>query len=166
SDSIDIAGINFASPGFAETYDTTTGQLSLTDGTHSASLTFDYFNNLLNFASDSQGGTVITTQPASIASGGSLEITKLTIGTINFADATGTLKLDNPADFSGHIQNFSALASGSDSIDIAGVDFASPGFAETYDATTGKVTLTDGTSSASLTFDYFSNLLNYASDRH
>jgi hypothetical protein len=164
NDSVDIAGVNFTSPGFAETYDAGTGKVTVTDGTNSASLTFDYFNNLLNFASDGQGGTVITTQPATIASGGSLEISKLTVGTVSFADSTGALRIDSPADFSGHIHDFSASASTSDSIDIAGINFTSPGFAETYDATTGKVTVTDGINSASLTFDYFSNLLNFASD--
>ena len=163
-DSVEVGGVNFNSPGFVETYDAVTGKVTLSDGANNASLTFDYFGDLLNFASDGLGGTVITTQSATIAPGGSLEISKLTVGTVNFGGTTGVLKIDDAADFSGHIHNFTATTSTSDSIDIGDVNFTAPGFAETYDATTGKVTVTDGVHSASLTFDYFNNLLNFASD--
>ncbi len=166
SDLIDVSGIDFNALHFTESYDAATGQLSLTDGVHSASLTFDYFNNLLNFSSDGHGGTAITDQPATIASGGSLEIGKLTVGTVTFADTTGTLKLDNPGVFSGHIDGFSATTSNSDLIDVSGIDFNSLHFAENYDASTGQLSLTDGVHSASLTFDYFNNLLNFSSDGH
>jgi hypothetical protein len=167
SDSIEIAGINFTSPGFAETYDATTGKVTVTDGINSASLTFDYFNNLLNFASDGHGGTVITSQQATIASGGSLEISKLTVGTVSFAGSTGTLTIDDAADFNGHILGFNGTApdaAHSDVIDLAGIDFTAPGFAKTYDSTTHILTVTDGTKSESLTFDYFGGTLTLASD--
>jgi FecR protein len=136
SDVIDLVGIDFGAPNFAASF--SSGVLTVTDGTHSANLALDYFDNLLNFASDGQGGTLVTNQPSTIATGGLLEISKFTIGTVNFGGATGSLTLDNPALFSGHIQNFAS----NDSIDIAGINFAAPGFAETYNDTTGQLSLT------------------------
>jgi FecR protein len=168
SDVIDLVGINFTAPGFTESYDAAGHLLTVSDGTHSASLTLDYFSNVLNFASDGHGGTAITNQPATIASGGFLEISKLSVGTVAFGAATGTLQIDNPADFSGHIQNFTGTApdaADSDVIDLVGIDYNSATFS--YDVASGKLTVTEGALSASLTFDYFgNNLLNFASDGH
>jgi len=165
-DSIDLAGIDFNAA--TERYDAASHLLTVSDGTHSASLAFDYFDSLLNFASDGHGGTLITTQPATIASGGFLEISKLTVGTVSFGAATGTLQIDNPADFSGHIQNFAGTApdaADSDVIDLVGIDYNSAKFS--YDVASGKLTVTEGALSASLTFDYFgNNLLNFAADGH
>ena len=67
SDTIDLVGINYDSSQFAETYNSSNGLLSVTDGTHSASLTFDNFNATLDFASDGNGGTLITDPPAAAA---------------------------------------------------------------------------------------------------
>jgi FecR protein len=168
SDVIDLVGIDFTSPGFTESYDAAGHLLTVSDGTHGASLTLDYFSNVLNFANDGHGGTAITNQPATIASGGFLEISKLTVGTVAFGAATGTLQIDNPADFSGHIQNFTGTApdaADSDVIDLVGIDYNSATFS--YDVASGKLTVTEGALSASLTFDYFgNNLLNFASDGH
>jgi hypothetical protein len=168
SDVIDLVGIDFTSPGFTGSYDAAGHLLTMSDGTHSASLTLDYFSNVLNFASDGHGGTAITNQPAIIAPGGFLEISKLTVGTVAFGAATGTLQIDNPADFSGHIQNFTGTApdaADSDVIDLVGIDYNAATFS--YDVASGKLTVTEGALSASLTFDYFgNNLLNFASDGH
>ncbi len=168
SDVIDLVGIDFTSPGFTESYDAAGHLLTASDGTHSASLTLDYFSNVLNFASDGHGGTAITNQPATVASGGFLEISKLTVGTVSFGAATGTFLIDNPADFSGHIQNFTGTApdaADSDVIDLVGIDYNAANFS--YDVASGKLTVTEGALSASLTFDYFgNNLLNFASDGH
>jgi hypothetical protein len=65
SDVIDLVGINYDSSSFAESYNSTTGLLTITDGTHSASITFDNFNATLDFASDGNGGTLITDPPTS-----------------------------------------------------------------------------------------------------
>ncbi|MFZ0422007.1 MAG: hypothetical protein WAL80_03930 [Xanthobacteraceae bacterium] len=64
SDTIDLVGINYDSAHFAESYNSTTGLLSVTDGSHTASFTFDNFNATLDFASDGNGGTLITDPPA------------------------------------------------------------------------------------------------------
>jgi hypothetical protein len=64
SDTIDLVGINYNSANFAESYNSTTGLLMVTDGSNSASFTFDNFNATLDFASDGDGGTLITDPPA------------------------------------------------------------------------------------------------------
>jgi hypothetical protein len=43
--------------------------LSVTDGAHNASFTFDNFSATLHFASDNHGGTLITDPPATAAAG-------------------------------------------------------------------------------------------------
>jgi hypothetical protein len=70
SDTIDLAGINFNSSNFSESFNSSTGVLSVTDGTNSASLTFDNFHSTLDFASDGNGGTLITDPPADAAASG------------------------------------------------------------------------------------------------
>jgi hypothetical protein len=65
----DLVGINYGSALFAETYNSQTGLLTVTDGTHTASITFDNFNATLDFASDGNGGTLITDPPANPTSG-------------------------------------------------------------------------------------------------
>jgi fibronectin-binding autotransporter adhesin len=61
-DTINVRNLDASAAGFGETYNTTTGVLSLTDGTHSFSLTFDGAYGLGNFAatSDGHGGANIT----------------------------------------------------------------------------------------------------------
>ena len=69
SDTVDLVGINYNSSHFADTYNSSTGLLTVTDGTNTASITFDDFNATLDFASDGDGGTLITDPPASGSSG-------------------------------------------------------------------------------------------------
>jgi hypothetical protein len=68
SDTIDLVGINYDSSGFAESYNSTTGLLTVTDGINTARITFDDFNATLDFLSDGNGGTVVTDPPASNSS--------------------------------------------------------------------------------------------------
>ena len=49
---------------FAETYNSQTGLLTVTDGTQHGDITFGDFNATLDFASDGHGGTLITDPPA------------------------------------------------------------------------------------------------------
>ena len=65
SDTIDLVDINYNSSRFTEAYNSTTGLLTATDGTNTAQLTFVDFNGTLDFASDGDGGTLITDPPAS-----------------------------------------------------------------------------------------------------
>ena len=64
SDAIDLVGINYNSSAFSETYTTSNGLLTVTDGTHGAGLTFLSFDGTFSFASDGHGGTLITDPPA------------------------------------------------------------------------------------------------------
>ena len=52
SDSIDLVGINYNSSAFSETYNSSCGLLTVTDGTHVASLTFLNFDGTFDFVSD------------------------------------------------------------------------------------------------------------------
>jgi hypothetical protein len=74
SDAIDLAGINFNSGHFTQSYDTTTGVMSVSDGTHSATLTFQGFagdDSNFTFATDGNGGTLILDPPTSQGAGAS-----------------------------------------------------------------------------------------------
>jgi hypothetical protein len=87
--------------------------------------------------------------------------------TFVFGDAASLIFIDQPADFTGHIGNFTGTdATHSNVIDLSGIDFKSAQFAETYHATTGVLSVTDGANSASFTFDNFQGALDFASDGH
>jgi hypothetical protein len=64
SDAIDLVGINYDSSAFSETYNASTGLLTVTDGSHTVSMTFDNFDGTFSFASDGKLGTLITDPPA------------------------------------------------------------------------------------------------------
>ncbi len=68
SDAIDLVGIDHNSAGFTESYDAATGLLTVSDGTHTASLDFVAFNGTFDFASDGRtgadAGTLIFDPPA------------------------------------------------------------------------------------------------------
>ena len=74
SDAIDLVGINYDSAAFSETYNASTGILTVTDGSNSASLTFVNFDQTFSFASDGHGGTLITDPPATGSSSASASI--------------------------------------------------------------------------------------------
>jgi hypothetical protein len=67
SDGIDVAGINFNSAQFSDSYNASTGVLTLSDGTNTDTLQFVGFNGDINnfhFAEDTSGtGTLITDPP-------------------------------------------------------------------------------------------------------
>ena len=144
SDAIDLVGINYNSSAFSETYNSSNGLLTVTDGTHAASFTFDNFNGTLSFASDGNGGTLITDPPAPNSSNTSVSIGgpgndtfvfKPDIGAdtiVNFNPQTDTIELEHFANVhnvqqlaaaitaDAHGDAMIALGHG-DSIDIPGV---------------------------------------------
>ena len=63
SDTIDLVGINLNSTQFRRTYNASKGVLTVTDGSDTAHLNFTGFNGKLDFASDGNGGTLITDPP-------------------------------------------------------------------------------------------------------
>jgi hypothetical protein len=84
SDVVDLGGVDFNSANFVESYHAATGELSVTDGSHSANITFDNFQGALDFASDGHGGTAITDAPADAAANPLSTATAQ--GTLSFAD--------------------------------------------------------------------------------
>ena len=82
--------------------------------------------------------------------------------TVTFGDVTGTLNLGDPADFAGTITGFGASASGTDKIDLAGINHSSAQFSETYLA--GVLSVTDGTNSANINLTGFNGVLKFAAD--
>jgi autotransporter-associated beta strand protein len=174
NDQIDLGDIGFganATLGYAANSSNTGGVLSISDGTHTANITLlgQYTASSFAMASDGNGGTLITDAPmaAAIVAGTSLDIAAASNETVTFAGGTGSLVLADPGAFSGQIAGFTGTApdaAHSDVIDLAGVNFDSSHFADSYNAATGVLTVGDGTDSASLTFDNFNGNLSFASD--
>ena len=147
SDAIDLVGINYDSAAFSETYDAANGLLTVTDGTHAASLTFDNFNGTFSFASDGHGGTLITDPPAtsthdmsaSIGAGNETFVFKPGIGadTINnFNPQADMIELDHFADVHNLQQLAAAIttdAHGDATIELGhGDSIAIPGVTASY----------------------------------
>jgi hypothetical protein len=106
SDAIDLAGINYDSSAFSETDNASKGLLTVTDGTHAASLTFVNFDGTFSFASDERGGTLLTDPlasrsgnvAASIDAGNDTFVFKPGIGAdtiFNFNPQTDSIELDH-----------------------------------------------------------------------
>jgi hypothetical protein len=141
---------------------------------HSVSLILDgnYASTIFDVTTHQNGSVDIAPQPTSIATvsdGGTLELNQTSCDHIVFQGETGSLVLDQPASFAGHISGFRGSApdaAHSDTIDLVGIDHDSPGFLQTYNASTGLLTVTDGTHSATFNFDHFNAALNFASDHH
>ncbi len=114
SDIIDLVGINYNSAQFVESYNFATGLLTITDGSHGASITFDTFNATLDFASDGNGGTLITAAPVASSAGDTSVLSSATSdgveGIITFADAdtSNTQTTNVTPDGSNYIGTFTA----------------------------------------------------------
>jgi hypothetical protein len=142
-----------------DSYDSLSVSLIL-DGNYSA----DTFT-----ASSASGGADIADPPAvaTIVNGGSLDIGTSSNETVTFTGATGSLVVSEPESFTGQIIGFTGTApdpAHSDTIDLVGINYDSPHFSEAYNASTGLLTVSDGTNAASLTFVNFDGTLNFASD--
>ena len=74
---------------------------------------------------------------------------------VAFQGPTGSLILDTPANFEGEITGFTGngTLSGSDQIDLKGINLNSGAFSESFNATTDTLTVSDGTNSAVLHFN-------------
>jgi hypothetical protein len=171
SDVIDIANINYVeSANFHATYYAASGFLSLSEGFDSIQISLQNYTGGFAYTTDGHGGTLVFDPPAgptTIADGELYEVTAASSDTITFAGSAGKLQLDNPASFTGHVAGFAGTApdaAHSDVLDLAGIDFNSTKFAETYQSATGELTVTDGTTSAKFTLDNFNGTLGFASD--
>ena len=96
SDVIDVAGVNFNSGHFSDSYNAATGVLTVSDGANSASLTFDNFTGTFKFASDGSGGTDIYDPPATNSSSPSASVTNDSF-TFHHHDGAGAGNSDPPA---------------------------------------------------------------------
>ena len=176
SDVIDLAG--FASSNTASTgsFDAATGTTLLTvyasgNAVETLTLSGDYSASTWTVSEDSSNTGIDIVDPlaptATIAAGGNLDITSASNEIVTFAAAIGMLVLDNPESFAGQIVGFTGTApdaAHSDVIDLVGINYDLSSFAETYNSTTGVLTITDGTHSASITFDSFNATLDFTSD--
>jgi hypothetical protein len=147
--------------------DTTTGHTA----TFLLTLVGNYSWATWTVTTDHSGGFDIVDPPtaaiATIASGASLDIGTSSNETVTFTGGTGSLVLDQPQNFTGHIEGFIGTApdaAHSDTIDLAGIDYNSVHFAESHDSSTGLLSVTDGSHTASFTFDNFDATLDFASD--
>jgi hypothetical protein len=157
---------------FNSSADTTTLLVTDPHDGLSVSLTLDgnYLADTFT-ASSASGGADIADPPAAatIINGGSLDISTSSNETVTFTGATGSLVISQPEGFTGDIIGFTGTApdaAHSDTIDLVGINCDSPQFSETYNASTGLLTVSDGTNAASLTFVNFDGTLNFASDGH
>ena len=86
---------------------------------------------------------------------------------VSFAGSIGSLVLDQPQNFTGSISGFTGTApdaAHSDVIDLANINFNSGHFSDSFNASTGVLTVSDGTGTANLTFDDFKATFEFASD--
>jgi len=179
TDIIDLQGLNAHSTDTFQVIATLNGSndtvLTVTDETNhdSASVTLagNYQSNNWQVAYDGSTGADIYDPPelagATIAAGAHLVISTPSNETVTFTGETGSLILNDPEGFTGQIVGFAGTApdpANSDTIDFVGINYDSPSFAETYNAATGLLTVTDGTTTATITFDDFNATLDFASD--
>jgi hypothetical protein len=132
-------------------------------------LTLDTGNAIVNYGllEATNGGTLqiqdAITGGTALISGGTIEFDSAASVAVTFDNgATGTnygvLVLADPSHFTGDISGFVGTApdlAHSDGIDVVGIDFNSAQFADSYDNSTGVLTLSDGTDTASLQFTGF-----------
>ena len=128
SDVIDLAGINYDSSSFSETYNASSGLLTVSDGSNIANLTLDNFDGTLSIASNGDGGTLITDPPAtsSITADGVLSLpadgpapTYTESVTPNGHDYVGSFSLDPVTDGNGSPSAAFQFALGNDQINLA-----------------------------------------------
>jgi len=116
--------------------------------------------------SPSKGGdAVATAPPTTVPDGAVVEITNASSQTVNFAGATGSLKLDDAIAFTGQISGLT----GSDSLDLADISFGANTTATFSGNTNGGVlTVTDGTHTANIALvgNHLSSNWDLSSDGH
>jgi microcystin-dependent protein len=134
------------------------------------SLSFNVTASMTSMTSSSSM-VVATTAPSSsstslaVAPGATVEISSAFDKQATFVGDTGTLKLDDPSSFSGTV----AGMSGQDTIDFAGINFAtvqSPTYSG--DSSGGTLAVTDGTHSANIALlgNYLASTFVASSDGH
>ncbi len=182
---IDLKGFSYTSETkvMSASYNPTTNitEVTITNGNSANNITIalsgDYHSRDIEFASDESGGTLFSDPSANsgtvtIGSGTTLDICAASTATVSFTNGDGKptygeLVLGDAVDFTGQISGFAGTApdtAHSDAIDLEGINYNSSGFSETYGAAKGLLTVSDGSHSASFTFDNFDGTLSFASD--
>jgi hypothetical protein len=173
---LDLTDINFSSSTTVTPNGNT--QLTVTDGTDIANINiagagYDTTWYVLSdgHSNGSSDGTLVIDPNLAIGTGGSQDLPGASTDMVLFTNETGdtgSLILGDASGFTGEIAGFtgtSADVSDSDVIDLTGISYdPGGGFSETYDPTTGLLTVTDGTNTATLTFVDFTGTFSFASD--
>ena len=172
---LDLADINFIN---GQTSVTLNGaELTVTDTTQTANIAIEgtAYNTNWYVLSDGHlnsgnNGTLVVDPDITIGSGGSLEVSGTSTDMVLFTNGsgdTGSLILDDASGFTGEIAGFTGTspnALSSDMIDLTGINFNSAGFSDAYNPTTGVLSVTDGTNSATLTFVDFTGTFSFATN--
>ncbi|MGJ4953912.1 VCBS domain-containing protein [Bradyrhizobium sp. HKCCYLS20291] len=128
------------------TIDAKAGTLDLAGSvTNSGTLKAESGGTLLVAGNVTGSGAVIVDANGTVEFGGNVGAGQ----TITFTGASGALKIDHPASFAGTITGFSGAT---DTIDLAGIDYNSAQYAQSFNASTGILTVTDGVNTATLHF--------------
>jgi 20S proteasome alpha/beta subunit len=106
-----------------------------------------------------------------VAAGATLELNSAHSDAVTFTSSTGTLKLDNPSTFTGHLIGFTGdgTLSGSDQIDLLNMNYSGSIQSDsTYGPSTGTLTVSNGTTVDVLNFvgSYSQANFKFASDGH
>ena len=189
NDAIDLADLTYNGANTTAVYTqltSTSGTLTVSDGnghTEQFNLVNYTGSGIFTPSSDSThggtGGTWIVDPPATTNSSTAAAIT-VALGatvdldassnsaTIDFQGTTGKLIIDQPSSFTGQIQGFTGdgTLSGSDQIDLSGINHDSSGFTDSY--SDGTLTVSDGTNTANIHFTgtYNESNFSFASDGH
>ena len=171
-DVLQLIGYDSSTTATPGTFNGTTTPLTVTDPGHtplSLTLTGNYSSSTFTVTPVS-GGVDIVDPPATtaaIANSATLDINAPSSETVTFNGGTGSLVLDQPSTFDGQISGFTGTASDpthSDTIDLVGINYDSAHFSETYNTSSGVLTVSDGSTTTSLTFDNFNATFDFASD--
>jgi hypothetical protein len=128
-------------------------------------LTLDTGNGIVNIGvlEASNGGTLqvqdLVTGGSAVIAGGIMQFDAATSIAVTFDNGTagtsyGLLMLIDPSHFTGNISGFAGTApdlTHSDGIDVIGLNFNSGQFSDSYDSSTGSLTLSDGTNTENAT---------------
>jgi hypothetical protein len=177
-DAIDLADLPYGAKTTA-VYTPLTSTLTVSDGNgHTEQFNLVNYTGTGSFSSSSDsthggtGGTWIVDPPATMVTvslGATVELNaNSNSSAVDFQGTTGKLIVDQPSSFTGQIQGFTGdgTLSGSDQIDLGGINYDSGNFTDSY--SNGILTVSDGTHTANLHFtgSYSLGNFKFASDSH
>ncbi len=170
SDVIYVPHISFDAA--ADSYNPNTDVLTVGDG-QGHSITIDVVGGVgggnFTFQPDASGTEIFdpsAASPLTIATGALLELASPVASgeSVTFQGSTGSLTLDNPSSFHGTIAGFTGdgTLAGSDQIDLKGIDYQSSSFADSFNAATDTLSVSEGADSATLHFTGIYQAANFS----